>query len=91
VEPARNRIPFPDGVRLAGEQEKGGLEDIFRILFIALDAAANLEHHRPMSLEQGDERRLLPLGKEEFQELAVARFVVGVGADHCAELLQDTG
>jgi hypothetical protein len=78
-------------VALAGEQQKGRLEDIFRIMFIALDAAADLQHHWPVPLEQGHERRLLPPLQEELQELAVARFFVRFCLGDHAELLQHAG
>jgi hypothetical protein len=51
--------------------EEDGLEGIFRVVSVAQDAAADPEHHRPVSVHEGLERGgVMPL-HEARQQMGV--------------------
>ena len=76
VEPAPDRFPVADGGGAADEDQEGGLEGVLGVVLVAEDRTADAEDHRPVTLEQGGERRLRGLVAavgEPAQELGVGQ------------------
>ena len=56
---ARDRAtPDPEPAALADQDEERGLERVLGVVRVAQHAAADPQHHRPVPLDQGRERRL---------------------------------
>ena len=72
AQPAPDRITPGDHRRLARQQQKGGLENLFDIMFIAEHAPASPLHPGPVALDQGHESGLLAVADEPLQQGQVA-------------------
>src|SRR5262249_26435107 len=59
VEPAPERRRLADRTGLSGEDEERGLEGVLDVGLVAEHAAADLQHHWPMTAHQGMEGSLL--------------------------------
>src|SRR5262249_8144328 len=68
VQPAAEQLAPPDGPRLAGQDEEGGLEGVLRVGSVGEHAAAGGEDHRPGPPDQGRERPLVAPGDEALQQ-----------------------
>ncbi len=61
VKPIREQIGVPKRISLLHEDQKGGLERIFRRMFVAQYATAHAQYHGAMPMNQGPEGRFAPL------------------------------
>ena len=92
MEPGTQRVSHPERSSLAEEDEKRGLEGIFRVVLVADDGQADAPDHRFVPL---DERRESQLGQlvsvrcEPFQELAVGQLSDGSKIVEGSELPMD--
>src|SRR5262245_59405991 len=71
VEPASERCRLPNRTGVVGEDEAGGLEGVLGVGLVAEHAAADLQHHWPMTAHQGMEDSLLLLGSESLEQFLV--------------------
>jgi hypothetical protein len=55
-----------------GQHKKCSLEHIFGVVFVAQDAPAHAQHHRPMSADQCGESDLIATVGEGGQQLFIA-------------------
>ena len=58
VQPGPQRVAHPERVPLADQDEEGRLKCVVSFVLILEDAAAGVEHHQPVSLDERGERRL---------------------------------
>ena len=58
VQPGRHRTPTTDRPRPDGQDQERGLEGVLDLVAIAEHGAADAEHHRPVSGQQGGEGKL---------------------------------
>jgi hypothetical protein len=77
VQPGAQRVLPPDGGRLAGEHQKCGLPGLLGVVGMAEHPAADPQYHRPVALDQGDERGLVPARDEAVQQVVVGGRVRG--------------
>src|SRR6516225_5091674 len=75
VQPAGQGFTLPDCFRLAGQDQKGGLESVLRILAMAKHPPANAQDHGPVALHQQCERRMVLAGEISIQEMMVGNLV----------------
>ena len=76
VQPARDRIVFPDRAGLPRQSQEGHLEGVLGLVRIVQDAPADAQHHRPVPLHQRAEGRLAGLitaRHEPFQQLGIGQ------------------
>src|SRR5262249_51862312 len=73
VQPAAEGVPLPDRLRLAGEDEEGGLEHVLGVLLVPEDGPGGVEYDGPVPLDQRGERGLVPVGGEPVEQEAVGR------------------
>ena len=73
LQPRRQSGRATDTACLAHQYKKGGLEHILRDVMIADDAPGHPQDHRPMEVEQGSERRLVPELGEPADQVRVGR------------------
>jgi hypothetical protein len=91
------RVPFllpqgillADGRRLAGEDDKRGLESILGILVMAQGAAANIPDEPLMPAQEHRKRLVVVLAEVEMQKPAVTEVPGLLGIDQVANVLQD--
>ena len=72
TQPSTHGIVPGDDRGLAGQEEEGGLEDVFDVVIIAEDPPADLLHQRAMALDQGAEGSLLPALDKTLQQDCIA-------------------
>src|SRR5262249_25568077 len=82
VQPAADLLPRRDRGGLADEDEERGLEGVLRVVDVADDAPADVEHHRAVAAHQGREGRLIAPADEPAQQLPV-RQVLGTAVWSC--------
>jgi hypothetical protein len=85
VEPAAERALMVEAGGLAGEDEEGGLEGVLGVLHVAKDAAAQAEHERSVSLDEGGEGGLLTAVDESLQQVRIGGVRPGQGGEPAAE------
>jgi hypothetical protein len=89
IEPAVERSVLADRSRLAGEDEKRGLEDVLRGVGVILQQpAAETVDERAMTPHQGLERRLVAGRDEPAQQLAICRLG---RISHPAKMIEHNG
>src|SRR5947209_3105869 len=71
VEPASDRYCLADRPRLAGEDEERRLEGVLGVGLVAQYAAADVEHHYPVTAQQGMKSSLILLCMELLEEFMV--------------------
>ena len=77
MEPSAERVvgSQPHCLGLSGEDEEDGLEGVVGRVPVARHPAADAQHHRPVAIHQGGERRLgrgdAPAPREPCQQLGV--------------------
>jgi hypothetical protein len=79
VEPAGDRVAPLDEAGLSGQNQEGGLEDVFGVLLVSQRPLASSPHHRAVPRDQGGEGRLVMPVHIEAQQLAVGRLAGRVG------------
>ena len=89
VQPGAQRVLAPDGGRLAGEHQKCGLPGVLGVVGMAEHPAADAQHHRPVALDQGGERGLVPARDEAVQQVAVGGRVRGRRGRQLADVMQN--
>jgi hypothetical protein len=72
MKPGSQGVATTDGKSPAGQDEEGGLESVFDVLFIPEAAPAEPEHQRPVAADQGSEGGLIPAPDEPLQQHAVS-------------------
>ncbi len=73
MQPAAQRVAGADRARLARQHQEGGLERVLDVGLVLQDRTASGQDHRAVPRHQRLERRLLAIGRESSQELAVAQ------------------
>jgi RNA polymerase sigma factor (sigma-70 family) len=71
VQPIAHEGPFDEQGSLLDEDDEGGLKSIIGVVDVAEDAATDAHDHGTVALDQCFERRLVAMGKETGEELAV--------------------
>jgi hypothetical protein len=72
MQPTADRLLFADRTGLSGQYHKGSLKSVLDVVRLTQESPANAEDHRPMTIHQGGERRLIALEAEAFEELMIA-------------------
>ncbi len=88
VQPAGQRVPGADRPRLAGQHQEGGLEGVLDVVLVPERGAAGGQDHRPVPRDDRLEGRLVAIGGEAGQELAVAEADGRAAAEQVAEVPQ---
>ena len=83
------QIRAADGAGLAGQDEEGGLESIFRVGFVAQHAPADVQDHWAVPPEERSKRRLVPPVAELLEQLLVGQLLHALVFDDLADQLQD--
>jgi hypothetical protein len=81
VQPAADGRRVPDGRRVAGQKEKGGLEHVVRVGRVPGPPTCGGQHERAVPAHQGGECSLVPIGDEGPDEVRVRRAVGSEGPD----------
>jgi hypothetical protein len=71
VQPAGQGSVPAQAAQVLGEDEEGGLEGVLGVLGVLQDAPADAVDHRAVALHHGVKRRLVPGGKDPFDEVPV--------------------
>ncbi len=71
IQPVGDHLPTGDRRGLAGEHEERGLERVLGIVGVAEDASADTPDHGAVTHDEGLERRLVAVGGEPLEELAI--------------------
>ncbi len=89
MEPSRQRIRIVDRARPAGQQQERRLERILGQVAVGQQMATDAQHHRPMPLDQGRERRLgcLTTVGELIEQAAIGRCTQRPDVEERANLL----
>jgi hypothetical protein len=77
MQPTGNGWPLANGRRLASQDQKGGLERVLRIRFMAQHVPANIQHKPAMAPHQHSERNLVPV-LDKSQHQVTIRQILGV-------------
>jgi hypothetical protein len=85
VQPAPDGVPLADGRGLAGEDQERGLEHVLRVLVVPEDRQRGVENGPAVSLDQGSERRLVPVSGEPLQQVVVGEVAVRLGGGDTRE------
>src|SRR5262245_27327747 len=72
MEPAGDRGPVADRGGPGGQLQEGALEGVLGLLPVAEGAAADVEDHRGVPLEQGVECGLVTAGDEAIEQIGIA-------------------
>lgn len=89
VEPAGDGTLLAYRAGLACQNEERGLVSVLGILLMPQDVATDAEHEPAVALHQGGERRLVALGGEAPQRLAVTELTSRLGVEYLAQVLQE--
>ena len=95
MEPRTERIPHPQQSRLVDQDEEDRLEGILGVVLVAQGRAADAQHHRTVTLDQGREGqlgRIIPTRpvREPLQELTVRQLGGHALAEDRTDVPQDT-
>ncbi len=88
VQPRRDAVAPADGAGFAGQDEKGRLEDVLRVLFLAQQPPADVEDERTVALDQRGKGGLFAPAGEAHQQVAVTEFGRGAGAGEVMDVAQ---
>src|SRR5262245_15105671 len=88
IEPTRQLLARTDRVRLAGQDQEGGLKRILGILQPADYAMAHSEDHCPVAADQGSESGFISTAKKIREQLTIAP-LPGFNRRHSAAELID--
>jgi hypothetical protein len=87
--PTEFRVPPADGTGLAGQHEKGGLENVLSVLHIVQRPPTHAPNERPVPLHQGSKSGFIASDNETFEQLPVRQARGRGRTEHAMEVPKD--
>jgi hypothetical protein len=90
VQPVRDGLSLADRAGLTSQDQKGGLNGIFGLLFVVQDLPAGVPHEPAVALYEGGEGSFVSGSSEALQELGIAQLANACRTDQFADVLDNS-